>query len=171
MSKKRFTEGLESLFNSSTEASPQEQLVLFPEAKKKKEKPQLAKKESAAKKTTTKNFADDIQSFLTEAFEESFEELTQSTSKQKKTTPRKRRPRQSLGGLDALIRSTVEPSRIEIQNQPTKRISIVFDRSKLEKLKDIARVERTYLKDIIDEIVGTYIQKYEKEEGKSKKSS
>jgi hypothetical protein len=47
----------------------------------------------------------------------------------------------------------------------TRRLTLVFDESKLNKLKSIARMERSYLKDIIDEIVESFIKEYEGKKG------
>jgi hypothetical protein len=47
----------------------------------------------------------------------------------------------------------------------TRRLTLVFDESKLNKLKSIARMERSYLKDIIDEIVESFIKEYEVSKG------
>jgi dTDP-4-dehydrorhamnose reductase len=46
-----------------------------------------------------------------------------------------------------------------------KAFQAVFDESKLNKLKSIARMERSYLKDIIDEIVEEFIKEYEVQKG------
>ena len=40
----------------------------------------------------------------------------------------------------------------------------VFDKEKLAKLKEIAKMEKAYLKDIIGDVVSNFIEKYEKEE-------
>jgi hypothetical protein len=126
---------------------------------------------SKSKNSQCKNFASDLESFLEQAFEESFEE--QMSADAKKTapdTPLRRRSHSAIGGLDNLIRSTVQPSTIDIQELPTRRITLVFDQQKLEKLKQIARVERAYLKDIIDNIVEDYILAYEYNKNNKTKS-
>lgn len=69
-------------------------------------------------------------------------------------------------GLDMLIRRTVERGEIEEEKSTgTKRLTVVFDKKKLKKLKSIARMEKAYLKDILGEIVGEYINKYEQLKG------
>jgi hypothetical protein len=42
-------------------------------------------------------------------------------------------------------------------------LTLQFDERKLEKLKDIARMEKTLLRDIIDSIVEDYISRWEKQ--------
>ncbi|MFM9952228.1 MAG: hypothetical protein ACKV1O_30130, partial [Saprospiraceae bacterium] len=70
-------------------------------------------------------------------------------------------------GLDALIRSTIEPETMNIQEYPTRRIVLTFDEEKIEKLQKIANVKKTVLKDMISEIVSNFIRTYEKKKGKS----
>ena len=60
--------------------------------------------------------------------------------------------------MDALIRETVETSRVEITPQSTKRITFIFDEEKIDKLQKIARLKKAYVKDIINEIVSEYIE-------------
>lgn len=110
----------------------------------------------------SKNFASDLESFLEETFEESFETHLQADPSAAEVEAQiKKRNRRPMSGLDALIRSTVEPSSIEMHELPTRRVTLVFDKNKLDKLKTIARVERTYLKDIIDDIVENFLRTYE----------
>ena len=158
MAKKKFTDGLESLFDEPKEQSSKgKDLLLFPVEEHTK-----AKTKKPIKKASGKNFADEIQSFLQEAFEDSFEEQTTTKKDPLKKEKRiKKRRRKPLSGLDSLIRNTVQPSSMDLLDKPTRRLTITFDHHKLQKLKDIARVEKTYLKDIIDEIVGEFIEEYE----------
>ena len=162
MSKKKFTVGLESLFQEEDVAGEQQQegsaLLFPPEPKTVKGK----KSKKGAKKKSSKNFTDDMQDFLIDSFEESFER--QMAKRSEKPSPNKiikKRSKRPRSGLDLLIRSTVNPSTIEFDEHETKRITLVFDIKKLEKLRSIARDKRTYLKDIIDEIVGEFIDDYE----------
>ncbi len=157
MSRKKFIESVESLFGEDDSAILSEESVLLSGKS-------AGKKRSAAigRSSHGKNFSSDLENFLEESFEESFEEqLQQSESKPPEADAQiKKRPRRPSGGLDALIRSTVAPSQIEYQEKPTRRITLLFDQKKLERLKTIARLERTYLKDIIDDIVEDFLKSY-----------
>ena len=74
----------------------------------------------------------------------------------------KPKTRKKFSGLDALIRSTIEPKPVEPPvEKNTKRVTLVFDKEKLSKLKSIARAKRTYIKDIIDDMVSEFIVQYE----------
>lgn len=162
MSKKRFTEGLESIFGEAAEDTLQESSPLLSRTGR-REAPK--KGDEGGKRTSSKDFSADLQAFLEHAFEESVEE--QLEQRRQKRTPIsgsaqvKKRHRKPLSGLDALIRSTVEPGSIRLEPEGSKRITLTFDPVKLEKLKAIARRERTYLRDIIDEIVAEYLEEYE----------
>jgi len=46
-----------------------------------------------------------------------------------------------------------------------KRVSFVFDKSKLKKLKSIAKIKKAHLKDIIDEVVAEYLSEFENKHG------
>lgn len=78
--------------------------------------------------------------------------------------------RRPMGGLDMLIRRTVEKGAIEEDIKTgTKRLTVSFDKEKLSKLKKIARIEKAYLKDILGEIVAEYIKRYEAQKGLEEK--
>ncbi len=162
MSRKKFVEDFGKLFGEEdAEILSDDSVLLSGKSAEDKKRVQLKSRTSHGK-----NFASDLESFLEEAFEESFEEHFQNESKPPQIdTQIKKRSRRPLGGLDSLIRSTVEPSSIEIQELPTRRITLVFDQRKLDKLKTIARLERTYLKDIIDDIVEDFLDAYETQKG------
>lgn len=163
MSKKRFTDGLESLLSTPEDAGLQGNTLLSAESNPAKGKSSTAAEPNpeSSKKAQGKRFTDDLQAFLMEAFEESFERQMQQIPAEAEIKKRSTKP---MEGLDALIRSTVEPSRVQFdQHAATRRLTLQFDERKLEKLKTIARMEKTLLRDIIDSIVEDYISRWEKE--------
>lgn len=160
MSKKRFTDGLESLFSSSEDAGLQSNTLLSAESKPAKSSASSsAASPEGSKKSQGKRFTDDLQAFLLEAFEESFERQTQQIPAESEIKKRSNKP---MEGLDALIRSTVEP-KMQFDQHNMRRLTVQFDERKLEKLKTIARLEKTLLRDIIDGIVEEYISRWEQE--------
>ncbi len=169
MAKKRFTDGLESLMGESSGSKAQvKELLLFPELVSDPPPPKYEKRASQ------KGFAAELQSFLTEAFEESFEAQMSllerdmdSSSHQQQAASSSKPVRRPPTGLDALIRSTIEPETMNVQEYPTRRIVLTFDEEKIEKLQKIANVKKTVLKDMISEIVSNFIRTYEKKKGKS----
>ena len=172
MSKKRFTDGLESLFGNPTEQGnlPDESPLLV--ETEVKEKPIAARKKNK-KGRSGKNFMSDLDSLLEDALNDAVEDqLQQRRAKNSTTTaaPRKakaprKRTRKPVTGLDALIRQTIETSEIEVNYNTRKRVTFAFDKDKLAKLKKIAKIEQSYLKDILGDVVSEYIDKYEQRKG------
>lgn len=170
MSKKKFTDGLESLF-SIDHNKESGQGTTFLEGSNPDEMKPGTGKPGASKSTSRKNFTTDLDSLLQEAMQESFEEQIQE--KEAATSANKAQPfhqqthrRKPLSGLDMLIRRTVERGDVEEdQVTGTRRLTVSFDKAKLNKLKVIARMEKAYLKDILGDIVEEYIRRYEKQKG------
>ncbi len=173
MAKKNFIEGLDSIFGEET--NKDEKLTIVTEEKKQ------SRTKSKRKSKSSKDFTADLDSLLQEALQESIE---QHVSKRKKTLPvaksSKKKPvrgriKRTLSGLDALIRQTVESSEMDIREESQgisrpkkKRVTFSFDRDKVDKLKSIARKEKSYIKDIVNAIVSEYIDDYEKSRGEIK---
>lgn len=160
MSKKKFIEGIEDLFNDTKDNILSEESVLLSNSVEKK------RSQQASRAAHGKDFSSDLEIFLKEAFEDSFDTHFQSESKQPVADLQiKKRNRKPFSGLDALIRSTLEPLAIEMEQSAVRRVTLLFDERKLDKLKTIARLERTYLKNIVDAIVEDYILSYEQKRG------
>jgi len=148
-SSKNFTSDLESLFMDAMTDSYEEDIQ-----EKTKEQPAAAE----AVDSTTEAAA-------TAADPEKDKRPEEAAPKSKPV--RKRRvissPR-SRGGLDLLIRQTSEETYIEYQSE-NKRVTFVFDKKKLERLKKIAKSQKAFLKDIIGDVVSKYIEQYEDSNG------
>ena len=170
MSKKKFTDGLESLF-SKDNVKESGQGTTFLEGSNPDEMKPGGGKTTVSKSSSRKNFTTDLDSLLQEAMQESFEEQIQE--KEAAASATKAQPfhqqahrRKPLGGLDMLIRRTVERGAVEEdQVTGTRRLTVSFDKEKLNKLKIIARMEKAYLKDILGDIVEEYIKRYENQKG------
>lgn len=170
MSKKKFTDGLESLFSIDHNKESGQGTTFLEGTNPDEMKPGVGKP-GASKSTSRKNFTTDLDSLLQEAMQESFEEQIQekeATSSANKAQPfhQQTHRRKPLSGLDMLIRRTVERGDVEEdQVTGTRRLTVSFDKEKLNKLKVIARMEKAYLKDILGDIVEEYIRRYEKQKG------
>jgi hypothetical protein len=172
VSKKKFTDGLESLF-SIDHNKESGQGTTFLEGANPDEMRPGAGRPATAKPSHRKNFTTDLDSLLQEAMQESFEEQLQERETATATGATKAQPfhqqahrRKPLGGLDMLIRRTVERGAVEEdQITGTRRLTVTFDKEKLNKLKIIARMEKAYLKDILGDIVEEYIRRYESQKG------
>jgi len=80
---------------------------------------------------------------------------TKTNSRVKKVRPRL--------GLDALIRNTRSLSaENSAQNDEQKRVTFIYSRNQLEKIRQISKYESRYMKDIIGEAVNQWIDKYER---------
>lgn len=163
MAKKRFTEGMESLFSNAGSDDPRKRkLTLFSGETQGEENPD----DTDSRRSSNKGFAASLDAFLAEAFEsadrEAEEEAEGGTSAPVAAAkrPRGRRPG---SGLDLLIRQTSGPSEFVPQQHDTRRVTLIFNKQHLEKLKTIARRKNLYLKDVIDEIVSSYLQRQESE--------
>lgn len=145
MAKKNFKSGLGDLLSDALDMP--------------KEKPIPKKRTSrktTSKKKVTKSFMSDLDTLLQESIEEGVQEQASKIKEGKpKTVIKRKKP---LFGLDALIRETVETSKVEVTPQSTKRVTFIFDEDKIEKLQKIARLKKAYVKDIINEIVSEYIE-------------
>lgn len=162
MSRKKFTDDIGHLFGEDDADILSEESVLLTGTSASDKK-----RNQTGRSAQGKHFAADLESFLKEAFEESYEAQTQQGENRTAVdTQIKKRARRPMGGLDLLIRSTVEPVATTDADSLTRRVTLLFDQKKLEKLKTIARLERTYLKDIVDDLVLEFIQSYEQTKGK-----
>lgn len=160
MGKKRFSEGLDDLFSDSHQAEHSGQVTGMPETQQER-------------RHAHKNFASGLDSLLQEALEESLEKfeanqpdsVTQSGKSKAGTSGSiDRSPLRS--GLDALIRQTIDVQEITTDEQSgKKRVTVSVDRSKLEKLKVIARLENSYLKDLLVTLIDGYIEEYSNKKG------
>ncbi len=164
MSKKKFTDGLESLFSTDTKGDVSGKGTAFLRTPSDKKDGNTPQKRSSSRK----NFTTDLDSLLEEALQESFEEkMAEREAGKSSGKPRYQNPtRRPMTGLDVLIRRTVESGEIEENHKEgTKRLTVTFHKSKIVKLKKIARLEKAYLKDILGGLVDEYIQRYEQEKG------
>ena len=159
MGKKRFSEGLDDLFNNSRAEEQSGHATVVPET-------------PHERKHAHKNFASGLDSLLQEALEESLEKfeanqpdsVTQSGKSKSGNADVYRSPLRS--GLDALIRQTIDVQEIVNDEQSgKKRLTVAVDRSKLEKLKVIARLENSYLKDLLVSLIDGYIEEYSQQKG------
>ncbi len=176
MSKKKFTDGLESLFGSPSMGDLHEDSPLLVETRKEarkskkntksKDKEQKKAEKVKAKKRSGKSFTSDLDSLFDTVItkvtrEDVGKKDNPSRSKASKSRKLARKP---LSGLDALFRETSDGKHVEIELPPAgrKRLTITIEKTSLSKLKSIAKAEKLYLKDIIGHLVNEYISKHEK---------
>lgn len=174
LSKKKFKKGLERVF------SPEPATVESGEGTAFLEKPFIPNSgdsahsdKSRSKSSSRKNFTTDLDSLLKEALQESFEEqmeLRQNESAGKvKAFHKKASTQRPMTGLDQLIRRTIESSDMQVAEEKPgsgkKRLVVTFEKEKVDKLKKIARLEKAYLKEILNDLVANFIKEYESKKG------
>ncbi len=153
MSKKTFSEGLDDLFSNAHAG-------------------EAAVAQRPERRSGHKNFMSDLDSLVQEALEESLERFdanqpdTTTPSGKTKATRANISYRSSVSGLDALIRQTIDVQEIATDEASgKKRLTVTVDRSKLEKLKAIARLENSYMKDLLVSLIDEYIEEYTQQKG------
>jgi hypothetical protein len=154
MSKKKFSEGLDDLFKDlPSEAEAWAHAGDTPVRER---------------RAAHKNFMHDLDVLLQEAMDDAFEQVesdppTSVSSSKSKSAATYRSP---VSGLDALIRQTVDFQDLGMDEETgKKRLTVTVDKTKLEKLKSIARLENAYMKDILVRLIDEYIQEYAREKG------
>ncbi|MEQ1746489.1 MAG: hypothetical protein ABMA02_13750 [Saprospiraceae bacterium] len=152
MSKKKFSDGLNDLFRDLPAEA--ETAVLLGGESPARERRMLGK-----------NFMHDLDALLQEAMDDALDQLESEqpavaapSNKSRSAVPF----RSPVSGLDALIRQTVDFQDFGTDEETgKKRLTVTVDKSKLEKLKTIARLENAYMKDILLRLIDEYIQEYD----------
>jgi hypothetical protein len=165
MSKKRFSEGLNDLFST---AHHDDADIWSPAGTDSEAVPRPA----VERRVVGKNFMADLDSLLQEALsdfgtpEPRFADTAADLPTSGKTKSRAFADRPPLGGLDALIRQTVDVQEIATDEAAgKKRLTVAVDKNKLDKLKTIARLENSYLKDLLAGLIDEYIVEYKQRKG------
>ena len=145
-----FKESLESLFDTIDQGADLPILVAKP-------KPRTERKTNGS--ASGKSFLGDLDTFFKDAIEETLAEKMQDVRDGKKPERLVRRSKPNFG-IDNLLQSTVEnlPTKTDFKEQ---KIMLTFDIEKLNKLNEIADIEKARLKDIIDQLVVSYIESWE----------
>jgi hypothetical protein len=172
VAKKKFTDGLESLFGTIEESLPDDTPYVGSNEGMGDADEDTATITRPRKKISGKNFAADLDSL----FEETQSELLERESFAPKSAPVQDKvarstkrmmasPSRPVMGLDSLIRKTIDYGPQELDQQDKKRVTFVVEKKKLDKLKNIAKERKAYLRDVLHNLVSDYITKYEMENG------
>lgn len=179
MSRKKFTSGLDSVFSAEAQYEPNiddspwlvETSAPAAEAKREPRATTSARKRPTRR--TGKNFTSDLESlFATASMEQTREPAPSAEDFNTRGRSRPRRRVSMLSGLDSLIRDTTDGKAAQQQAAAAaedtlvrKRVTFTYDRDRFARLKQIARTEGSYLKDIISGLLNDYISSYETERG------
>jgi len=159
VSKKKFKAGLESLFGDVGDDHLQGISPLLEEEEQGKTDTKPGKRK---KKRSRKNFSPDLEDLFQSALEKEYKETETSTSMtQGRNTTNKKRKERPVIGIDALIRKTSTEVQDELGgiSPLKKRVTLTLEKHKLEQLKSIAKSKKSYLKDVVDEIISQYLNK------------
>lgn len=116
-----------------------------------------------SKRSAKKSFSGNLNLLLEDALKESVKEHAEKAADQPNI---KRKSKKPMSGLDSLIRKTVETSKVAIGDGTKRRVTVLFEPENLQKLKTIARIEKSYLKDIVNDVVADFIDTYEQKRGR-----
>lgn len=168
MSKKKFSSDLNSLFGFTPEVetfqeenpllnSEEGETATLVAPKKEVVKKSKPRRKRVTIKKATKNFHSDLEGLFQDAFQEKMEELKE-TNPEMPARIRKIRPRM---GLDSLIRNTqkLTPEEIQVSNDQ-KRVTFLYSKEQLQRLKEISQKDSRFMKDIIGEAVNKWIDEY-----------
>jgi len=158
MAKKKFSEGLDDLLSDSKEGGAE-----FADSS-------TAAAPPRERRSGHKSFMSDLDSLLQEALDESLSHQDNaqaaSAASQLKSASRRSASDSTPQGLDLLIRDTINIQDIMSDEATGKRrLTVAVDKTKLEKLKTIARLENSVLKDLLVELIDAYIQEYPVKKG------
>jgi hypothetical protein len=160
MSKKKFTDGLESLFNVSDE----EAVDHYGGVNMHTEQTTYAMDETIVEaikpKRTGKDFSANLGSAMQDAFVTSEDAFLTQEENINLSEISKKASRKPLTGLDALLRRTIDSS--ELDNETKRRVVLIIESGKFEKLKEIAKEESLFLKDIIERSVSFFLDDYDR---------
>ena len=157
MSKKKFTDGLESIFHDNNEQPFQEDSPLFTYE---------ARSARPAEEITSPDHNGGYRSYdEAEEEEETPEEVTPDATNHEDAKSSKT-PNRPLTGLDLLIRKTTEESPQSLHPKANQRkVPLIFDKVLLKKLKLIARMQKTHFRELISALLHNYVERYEREKG------
>jgi len=166
MAKKRFTDDLFGLF----EEPPRSEEQAVPDQAEPQEPPAVdtesvevevpAPSPQAQRKLSSKGFTADLDAFLSDSFARESTPDSRPAPAPAAAPRRSRRRRKS--GLDLLIQSTVtdEDRNPRGERAPdTKRVTLIFNKEHLAELKVEAKRRGVYLKDVVQEMVASYLEK------------
>ncbi len=158
--KKKFSDGLDFLLSNAME----EKTVKPSDDKSTPPAPRNTKKDGSKK-----SFSSDLEYFFQDAIEDAVQEAAQDISNGgtavAKQTKRRTKPN---FGIDSLIRSTIETSTIA-EKQSKKRITFTFEEERIKQLKELAKLEKSRVRDIVGELIAQYIKENKGKKSKKKK--
>jgi hypothetical protein len=163
VSKKKFTNGLESIFtNTDKEDSYLGENSTFM-TEEFHEEDAVEVKVAPVRRVSAKNFTSNLNSVMDNSMTTSFDSFVEDANNMTSSRAshfKKPLLKPAVSGLDALIRQTVGDVSDDHSNLK-KRITLILDQMTVEKLRSIAKTESAYVKDVIEKVIDQYIKNYE----------
>jgi hypothetical protein len=156
MSKKKFSDGLDSIFSDIHEEVMATTYVL-----KDNPKADTEERNSKMERKGGKNFSSNMDDVIMKSFVTNNE--TQNKEEDDNSNIRYshvKKQRTPLTGIDGLFSRSIEYG--DLENDSKKRIVLILENHKVDKLKSIAKKEHLFLKDIIIQSVSSYIDQYDR---------
>ena len=153
--RKKFKAGLESIF-----IEKEDEEVVHYAADEPKSAVVTTVKEAAKSKKSGKDFSSDLGHAMQDAFVKQEEDYMAQDDNLRISDLSRRAIRKPLSGLEALLRKTIDSE--ELDNETKRRIVVIIDSGKVEKLKLIAKEESIFLKEIIERCVNLFLEDYER---------
>ena len=132
-----------------------------PTTKTKKTKTPTTKTETSNNKPNKKNnksFQASLEAFMNQSIEDNPPQGPQAKRKEQLQNQAQKSSLQSMG-LDLLLQNTLGQDLYEQHNNEpsTKRLTVVLEEDKIEKLKQIARKRKLALRDLVEELVESFL--------------
>ena len=116
-------------------------------------------KETTKSKRSGKDFSSDLGHAMQDVFIRQEEDYIAQDDNLRITDLSRRAFRKPLSGLESLLRKTIDSE--ELDNETKRRIVVIIESGKVEKLKSIAKEESLFLKEIIERCVNLFLEDYE----------
>ena len=157
MGKKKFSDGLDSIFSDIQEETMSRTYVATDAPRENQEEQNTRVVERRGGKNFSSNMDEVImKSFVTNNENQHKEEDDNSNIRYSHV----KKQRTPLTGIDGLFSRSIEYG--DLDNDSKKRIVLILENNKVDRLKAIAKEEQLFLKDIIIKSVSSYIDNHDR---------
>ena len=156
MGKKKFSDGLDSIFSDIQEETMSRTYVVENAPRENQEEQNIRVERKGGK-----NFSSNMDEVIMKSFvtnnENQYKEEDDNSNIRYSHVKKQRTP---LTGIDGLFSRSIEYG--DLDNDTKKRIVLILENNKVDRLKAIAKEEQLFLKDIIIKSVSSYINNHDR---------